>query len=195
MEHIWKNINGWFDFQTIYTEAVINARDGAKFVEIGCFLGKSTSYMAVEIINSGKKITFDVIDKFDINLFKGHRSEKWIYDLIDKHRKFESDDLFTMFWRNVEPVKQGITKIWAGDSIKVAQDFQDNSLDFVFIDANHEYEAVKLDIETWLPKVKVGGVLAGHDHSPDWPGVEKACMEKFGLWNYGVKNTSWIYKK
>lgn len=44
--------------------------------------------------------------------------------------------------------------------------FQDGSLDFVYIDANHSYEGVKLDISLWYPKVKSGGLVCGHDYLP-----------------------------
>jgi len=43
--------------------------------------------------------------------------------------------------------------------------FKDNSLDWVFIDANHTYEAVKKDLEAWFSKVKVGGFICGHDYT------------------------------
>jgi len=47
--------------------------------------------------------------------------------------------------------------------------FPDESLDFVYIDANHAYEHVKKDIEIWYPKVRKGGVFAGHDYiNIDW---------------------------
>jgi hypothetical protein len=42
--------------------------------------------------------------------------------------------------------------------------FADGQLDFVYIDAQHQYEAVRDDILRWAPKVKVGGYLAGHDY-------------------------------
>jgi hypothetical protein len=45
--------------------------------------------------------------------------------------------------------------------------FQDNSLDFVYIDANHTYDAVKEDIKNWYPKVKSGGLVMGHDYLPN----------------------------
>lgn len=41
--------------------------------------------------------------------------------------------------------------------------FEDNSLDFVYIDGNHKYEACKQDIEMWLPKIRPGGIIGGHD--------------------------------
>jgi hypothetical protein len=47
--------------------------------------------------------------------------------------------------------------------------FNDESLDFVFIDANHAYDFVVEDIELWYPKVKSGGYLCGHDYiGIDW---------------------------
>lgn len=54
-----------------------------------------------------------------------------------------------------------IIKNW---SIEAAKDFADNSLDFVYIDANHWYESVKQDLETWTPKVRPGGIVSGHDY-------------------------------
>jgi len=50
-------------------------------------------------------------------------------------------------------------------------EFVDNSLDFVYLDANHSYESVKEDLECWWPKVKPGGLFAGDDYGafPDMP--------------------------
>ena len=50
------------------------------------------------------------------------------------------------------------------DSIDALRDFSDGYFDFVYIDANHAYEYVKIDINNWYPKVKVGGIFAGHDY-------------------------------
>ena len=63
-------------------------------------------------------------------------------------------------------------------SVKAARCFDDGELDFIFIDANHRYEAVKADIETWWPKVRHGGLLIGHDYEPKrFPGVCRAVDE------------------
>jgi hypothetical protein len=55
-------------------------------------------------------------------------------------------------------------------SSEIASDmFEDNSLDFVYIDANHAYDYVVQDIELWYPKIKEGGYLCGHDYiNMDW---------------------------
>lgn len=49
-------------------------------------------------------------------------------------------------------------------SVKAALEVPDGSLDFVFIDANHVYDAVIEDLTTWSPKVRPGGLIAGHDY-------------------------------
>lgn len=52
--------------------------------------------------------------------------------------------------------------------------------DMVFIDGNHSYEAVRQDIEVWLPTVVTGGILCGHDYNAKrWPGVIRAVDERF----------------
>jgi predicted O-methyltransferase YrrM len=71
-------------------------------------------------------------------------------------------------------------------SVTAAKDFLDGYLDFVYIDANHSYASVKEDILAWLPKIKKGGIIGGHDL--DWKDSEqsseyavlKAVKEIFG---------------
>lgn len=66
------------------------------------------------------------------------------------------------------------------DSAEAAKQVPDGSLDFVFIDGDHSYEGCAADIAAWLPKVKPGAWLCGHDyHRPGFPleGVKKAVDE------------------
>lgn len=78
---------------------------------------------------------------------------------------------------------QGYNKritVLRGDSVKMADKVEDGSLDFVFIDADHRYAAVKADIQAWAPKVREGGVVCGHDFDyPSLEGVRKAVEECF----------------
>tara|TARA_S200002703_G_scaffold155492_1_gene159709 strand:+ start:1481 stop:1996 length:516 start_codon:yes stop_codon:yes gene_type:complete len=71
--------------------------------------------------------------------------------------------------------------IYKGFTWDIAPKIEDNSLDFIFIDADHASEAVRRDITDWSPKVKEGGYIIGHDI--DWPSVKKIVVEKFGF-NY-----------
>lgn len=49
-------------------------------------------------------------------------------------------------------------------SVDAAQYFPDLSLDFVYLDGNHSYEAVTEDLNEWWDKVKTGGLFSGHDY-------------------------------
>lgn len=63
-------------------------------------------------------------------------------------------------------------------SVKASDEILDASLDWVFIDADHSYEAVKSDIAAWRPKVRRGGWLTGHDYNRElFPGVVRAVDE------------------
>jgi hypothetical protein len=64
-------------------------------------------------------------------------------------------------------------------STRAAQSFPDNFFDFIFLDAAHDHASVQEDLRAWWPKLKVGGLFAGHDYSPVWPGVWRAVSELF----------------
>jgi len=49
-------------------------------------------------------------------------------------------------------------------SVEAARDIPDGALDFVYIDADHDYRSCREDIEAWFPKVRHGGIVAGHDY-------------------------------
>ncbi len=50
-------------------------------------------------------------------------------------------------------------------SLEAMDDFEDNSLDFVYVDANHDFVNVARDLHGWNKKVRPGGILAGHDYA------------------------------
>lgn len=66
-----------------------------------------------------------------------------------------------------------------GFSVMTAPHFNDESLDFIFLDANHTYYAVKADLEAWYSKVRPGGIVAGDDYATCHPGVPQAVNEFF----------------
>jgi len=81
------------------------------------------------------------------------------------------------------------------DSIDAASRYNRDSFHLIYIDASHEYADVKRDIKAWLPKVKPGGVIAGHDYSRGWPGVRKAVDEIFGQPHATFIDSSWAVRK
>lgn len=65
--------------------------------------------------------------------------------------------------------------------------FKDNSLDFVYIDANHDYEGVRKDIEIWWPKAKSGSIFSGHDYLDGWKTYVIEGITNDGRSYFGVK--------
>lgn len=168
MEHFYQNIHGWFDFQKKYSDMVNTAPNPAHFVEVGTWKGTSASYMAVEIINSGKQIQFDCVDTWG-----GSAEHQPGGSHADGH--VADNSLYQHFNDNMKPV-EGYYKPVMLPSIDAAKLYADASLDFVFLDAAHDYENIKADIIAWLPKVKPGGWIGGHDYT--WnEGIRRACNE------------------
>lgn len=154
MEHFYENIPGWFSYDYLYKDAVERAEDNALFVEIGSFKGRSSAYMCVEIANSGKKIQFDCVDPQKL---LGHYAQS-AEEQPDVFEGYNSES----FHRRLEPAK-GLYRLVEKTSVDAVSEYKDRSIDFLMIDGDHSYEAVKNDIVNFLPKMKVGGVIVGDD--------------------------------
>lgn len=85
-------------------------------------------------------------------------------------------------------------KFYNTNSKKASKQIKNNSLDIVFIDANHTYDSVKEDINLWLPKVKEGGILCGHDFRIKHFGTILAVYERFFPIEIEHDNFWWIRK-
>jgi hypothetical protein len=75
------------------------------------------------------------------------------------------------------------SSIWRMTSVEAAAKVPDHALDFVYVDARHDYESVKEDLHAWASKVRPGGILAGHDYvDGDLPQGEfyvKSAVDEF----------------
>jgi len=74
------------------------------------------------------------------------------------------------------------SEVIRSDTVEASKLFEDYSLDFVYVDADHSYEGCKRDLLAWLPKIKIGGFITGHDLN--WESVFKAMNEvlpQFGI--------------
>ena len=65
---------------------------------------------------------------------------------------------------NIKPYKKRVKTLWM-KTVEAHMFVEDRSLDFIFIDASHLYRNVIADIVCWVPKVKIGGVISGHDYT------------------------------
>jgi hypothetical protein len=183
MEHFYQTIQGWFIYQEIYDIAVQSANDGAHFVEVGSWRGRSTSYMAVNIVNSGKKIRFDTVDTWRGSLDETvHQTDPAVIN----------DTLYDEFLQNIEPVKHIVNPVRM-TSMEAVKTYADDSLDFVLIDGGHSYEDASADITAWLAKLKPGALLAGDDY--EWPGVKQAVNELLPGFTHFPRIGCWAYFK
>jgi cephalosporin hydroxylase len=196
LEHFYYDIGeDWFNYQDIYSQMVSYFPDNAHFVEVGSWKGRSSAYMAVEIINSQKHIKFDCVDTWE-------GSEEHINPesfAVNSEIPEDKNWLYKQFLINTSPVNHVINPIRT-TSLEASKLYPNRSLDFVFIDAAHDYENVKADIEAWYPKVKIGGYIGGHDYDSFWWGVQKAVNEFLQQdfikkENFSVSNVTWLYKK
>lgn len=149
LEHYWQDRmfeEGYFTYPNLYASAVKTFGDGSVFVEVGCWKGRSAAFMAVEIINSKKNIRFDCVDPWE--------------EVQDGQNVGNIYEKFISNTKRVSHVINAIRKT----SVEAAADHADESVDFVFIDGHHGYDSVVADINAWLPKMKIGGFLTGHDY-------------------------------
>jgi len=167
MKHFYESEKfeeNWFTYGSLYQSVVKKFPTGSLFVEVGSWKGQSSSFMAVEIINSKKSIDFFCVDTWEGS---------------EEHDENQTENLFEKFLKNIEPVSHYIKPLRM-TSLQASKLFKDQSIDFCFIDAAHDYENVKKDILAWLPKIKTNGTIGGHDYHVDgayWPGVLKAVQE------------------
>jgi hypothetical protein len=63
-----------------------------------------------------------------------------------------------------------------GQTVDVGKTFA-QPIAFLFIDASHDYESVRADMDAWLPKLIPGAIVVFHDYQPNFPGVVKAVGE------------------
>jgi predicted O-methyltransferase YrrM len=169
-------IDGWFNHQAAYDYLLANMSKDGTFVELGAWLGKSSSYLCDKA--TGQNI-------FIVDSFKGTA------EYLDSYYKLaKTDDIYNLFTENMGERKYTAIK---ATSKAAARKFKAESLDVVFIDLDHSYEAVKEDIKLWLPKVKKGGYIAGDDYHENWKGVIQAVDEL--LPHATFIDDCWIYQK
>ncbi len=162
-----EQIPGWFDFADIYDHLVERAGEGAIFVEVGAYLGRSSIYLASRIKRSGKSIRLYVVDLWD----------GWVYSACHSDSSLaQAKDVYGEFIRNARRAQvEDIICPLRMSSERAADLFEDGTIDFVFLDADRAYPAVRRDLQAWFPKVKRRGVLGGHDYTnADSPEVRQA---------------------
>jgi hypothetical protein len=130
-----------------------NLIGNGKGVEIGVFKGEFSKHI---LNNWGGTL-------YMIDVWRPLGNE---YEDASNHK--EHIDAYQQTMENIKGFEDRGIMIRASSEIS-ANMFQDESLDFIFIDANHAYDFVVDDINLWFSKLKKGGIFSGHDYiNMDW---------------------------
>jgi len=161
----YQTITGWMDFEDYYSEVAMRAQAGDVLVEVGTHKGRSLAYLLERLRLFQKEVFVHGIEE-DKETCRECSANLAGAELLTLHNL---------------------------PSVKAAELFAENSLAFVFIDADHSYVSVCADIAAWLPKVRTGGVLAGHDYSlQNWPECYRAVNDTLGNRVKQVSRSSWM---
>jgi hypothetical protein len=198
----WESIYGHFNFQSIYDEAVESAPPGSALVEVGVFLGRSLAYLARRAIDANKGLRVYGVDTWVTE--PGWGGTEWprvkqlggafaafCHEMMT-HAQEELDFVSVLRCSSTEA-----SNLFCDELSPMAR-FQAplGHPHMVFIDANHTYPCVRDDISAWSQAVATGGILAGHDFSTEYSGVQQAVRERFGEDGVGfeVRNDSWLVR-
>jgi len=182
----WQDIEGWMDFPDVYAHEIERVPDAGIVVEVGCWCGRSTAFMADLVKTADRGIQFWAVDHGWGNADKaadacaggvaaagGNIAGKLVTNLRD---------CGVLDW--VYPL--------IVPSVRAARLFADESIAFVFIDGNHTRESVLEDCAAWWPKIKPGGVMAGHDYDHHYLEVVGAIQQFFGRdVPHPIRKTCW----
>lgn len=176
MPSAYAKIEGWFDFEDIYDQAVAEAPADreSQFVEVGVWQGRSLVYLAEKVRESGKRIRVQGIDP--CKAFEGQEA-------VCRTHLAPFADFVTL---RVESSLDAAAKI-------------EGPLDLAFIDGDHAEVSALADMVVWWPKIRRGGVMAGHDYTDaeHSPGV-KLAVDRWARINHlslTLRGTSWWIRK
>lgn len=171
-----------------YIEKLLKNRDHKIGAEIGVWKGQFTSKMF--------KLLPDIEKYYCIDSWKMYPDYRKAVK-GKSHLEANFDNIFSVYKNQVKQFDNKITTLRMTSS-EAAEHIPDGHLDWVFIDANHSYEYVKEDITLWSPKVKVGGLLSGHDYGRKQHsdiGVTKAVDELIPNVKTGWNGVWYIFKE
>jgi hypothetical protein len=147
-------------------------------VEIGSYQGESTTIFSNNFKNS-------LI--FAVDIWVNNYDESEVIINTNNPKDVENNfDIITKNYNNIIKIKLS--------SEKFSNIISDNSIDFVYIDGDHSYDGVTLDIVKWKNKVKHGGYIGGHDYVENRHDLIKAVKENFPNYKINIFGWSWLIK-
>mmetsp|Transcript_70751 Transcript_70751/g.207233 ORF Transcript_70751/g.207233 Transcript_70751/m.207233 type:complete len:416 (+) Transcript_70751:69-1316(+) len=143
---------------------------GLRMAEVGVFQANTS----VALLQRFPDLQMLLVDPYHLH----SENPNSTYQQLDEFY-VSSRDVFMAAAQWTHPYRKRATHLLQ-QSVEAAKWVAPGSLDLVFIDGDHRYESVMLDIQAWWPCIRAGGVIAGHDFSLTFPGVVEAAT-KFAL--------------
>jgi len=128
--------------------AIIEKRRIHTIIEIGCWFGESTIFMAGLLPDNGKVYAIDSWIGYPRETYQITR---YVYE------RFLSNVVHAGLTDRIIPIR--MTSLSAN---RIFTQYRNKKVDMVYIDGDHAYEAVYSDIKAWSPYVRTGGVLCGN---------------------------------
>ena len=190
----------WFDFESIYDEAVASAPPGSILVEVGSFWGQSAVYLAEAAKLANKQLKVYCVDTWAMHpennpsLFtpKAGAVEPPVHEA-------HNNSLFETFAHFVDRTRLSPDplRIMRMSSLEAADLLGWKALHFVFLDGDHDFKYVHQELCAWTPMIASKGFIAGHDYTNEW-GVIEATDKFFGKGKVevrqGERTKSWVMK-
>ncbi len=147
-------------------------------VEIGVARGETAKFTLSRLDSSIS--TYTGVDPYESN-----------YDSTDIFSHFNQQLMDNLYIYVVEKINDPRFNLMRKKSNQAYLEFEDNSIDAIFIDGNHSYSAVLEDIKNWRSKIKKNGLMIGDDYLT-FDGVRKAVEETFR--NINQVGNTWFVK-
>jgi predicted O-methyltransferase YrrM len=164
------------DIEDIYTVFFPLLKKDIKIAEIGVWTGKVSLLLGSMVKPFQGKV-------YSIDWFKGQKEWEIVKfpnsEFRDWYNWAAGYDIEEIFRENMKCHDlEDTVELIKMSSVEASKKFEDEYFDCIFLDASHDYESVKEDLEAWYPKLKVGGIIAGHDFD------KKLKMEEVRqMWN------------
>jgi predicted O-methyltransferase YrrM len=148
--------------------------------KVGAEIGVERGFYSLELLRNNPGLRLYCVDYW--TAYQGYR-EHVTQDKLD--------GLYADAAQRLEPYEAVLMR--GKPSVERAKEFKDGSLDFVYIDANHDLPNVIADIAAWEPKVRVGGIVAGHDYcSRKGKGYSLHVIEAVNAWTQSYRIEPWF---
>ena len=186
MAYKYEQIPGWFNYSNIFEKALFAMPNNGVGVELGTYLGKSACYLAERSQESCKPINIYTVDIFPDKHLGG--KDPYLEPKIKNPKKLSFKELAVDYLLSAGV----LDKIKIIDSLTsdAASLFEPDSVDFLWVDADHSYEGVLKDLTAWFPKMKPRGFISGHDYNIE--SVKSAVDDFFSNHNIRVESrVSW----